>query len=77
MTGHEEDGRCPGGKQIEAGEKFRGKGGQESPMPAEQTDEQGSHQHVENGIGWRNAACGEERGNGNLQPVGDNGDGPG
>jgi len=76
-AGDKEDSGGPGGKQVEAGEQFGGKGGQEGPVPAEDADEQRSYEHVQHGVGRREAAFGKQRGDTDLNGISDDGNGPG
>ena len=51
LAGGEEDRGCPGRKQIETGDKFGGKSGQEGPMPSQQAEENAGYNQIQQGVG--------------------------
>jgi hypothetical protein len=48
--GYKEDSGCPGGKKVEAGNHFRCKGRQKSPVPAQNADENCSRREIKGGV---------------------------
>src|SRR6266404_4967284 len=77
LAGDEPDGCSPGGKEICAGNELGCEGGQESPVPSEQTNQNEGDNKVEQRICGGYASLDEERKGDDLEGVGGDGYGPG
>jgi hypothetical protein len=76
LSGYKEDRGSPGGEQVDTGNQFRGKGGQERPMPSEQTPQNGSHRDIKHKINRGSPTGHKEREKENLDGIRNNGHKP-
>jgi hypothetical protein len=69
LAGHEINGGCPGGKQIEAGNEFRRQRGKKRPMPSQQPYQNYCRHGVEQNIRRRQASWGKKRQGSDLDGI--------
>src|SRR5258707_13008835 len=76
LSGYKEDRGSPGGEQVDTGNQLRGKGGQERPVPSEQTPQNGSHRDIKHKINRGSPTGHKEREKENLDGIRNNGHKP-
>src|SRR5260370_41576799 len=76
LSGYKEDRGSPGGEQVDTGNQLRGKGGQERPVPSEQTPQNGSHRDIKHKINRGSPTGHKEREKENLEGIRNKGQQP-